>query len=297
MNLLRISFMKLQNFALSQNLNFVKMERTAHDEASRLARFHAFLQCPSLFEHSLPDGTPLFETGSDLHGNELLAEIKNDHLRFGHEMERYFAAWLQGNRRYELLLQNLQVVSDGITMGELDFVVHDKAVDEIIHIELAYKFYILDHVEGVPKWVGPNRRDDLDSKLYKLNSRQFPLLFHPLCQNALRKHGIEATSVRQMACLKGQLFLPQGHTGPLPGQVNPHAVSGTWTTLTAFQAGHECGQHYCLPAKTDWVLPPDNAHNWLARREALQALKAHDRAQLCWIRQADGSFERLMVLP
>jgi hypothetical protein len=279
------------------NATFAPMKNALQSERMEQERLRYFLDCPTLFEEALPDGTPVFQTGLDGLENAAKLDAGQAGRRFGHKMESYFSAWLAGHERYAAMAQNLQFFSDGQTLGELDFLVSDRALGQVLHIELAYKFYILSTGHGSPEWVGPNRQDSLQAKLDKLRQRQFPLLRHPMSQKVLQTLGIDVASVRQMACLKGQLFLPKGYTGPLPYGVNAEAVVGSWTTFSRLESGQVHGVRYCLPAKEDWVLPPFKSLEWEAPEAAMAALKGMDRAQLCWLQYPDGSYERQMVLP
>jgi hypothetical protein len=39
------------------------------------------------------------------------------------------------------LYENIQVIEDK-TIGEIDFIIEDKNTKQVIHMELAYKFYL-----------------------------------------------------------------------------------------------------------------------------------------------------------
>ncbi len=260
-------------------------------------RLRYFLDCADLFERELPDGTPLFHTNLDAINHAPSVNPDGKNLRFGHMMELYFSAWLASHPHYEVLAQNIQLISEGVTLGEIDFLVKDSSSNELLHIELAYKFYLLKHVNGSPQWIGPNAKDTLEAKLYRLRHHQFPLLRHPLFLKVLQQMGLGQQEIRQLACLKGQLFLPQGYKGALPAGVNPEAVAGTWTRFNRMMDQQGRGVLYCLPAKLDWLLPPFKGEEWMEPKEAMAALEAHKRPQLCWTRHSDGTHERIMVLP
>lgn len=259
-------------------------------------RIRYFLECPDLYEHELPDGTPLFHTTLEAINHAPSINPEGKKLRFGHLMELYFSAWLAGHPHYAVLAQNIQLISDGVTLGEIDFLVQDTSSTEVLHIELAYKFYLLKTVNGSPQWIGPNAKDTLDAKLYRLRHHQFPLLRHPLFLKVLRQMALGQQEIRQLACLKGQLFLPQGHSGALPGGVNPEAIAGSWTTLNKLIGQEGRGLRYCLPAKLDWLLPPFKGEQWIAPDEAIYALQKLNRPQLCWICREEGTYERVMVI-
>lgn len=261
------------------------------------ARLRYFLESPDLFKNELPDGTPLFHTSLEALQDAPDINADGKKLRFGHTMELYFSAWLTGHPQYEVLAQNIQLINDGITLGEIDFLVQDKINSEILHIELAYKFYLLKTVNGSPQWIGPNAKDTLDAKLHRLRHHQFPLLRHPLFLKVLQQMNIGQQEIRQLACLKGQLFLPKGQDEPLHGGVNSEAIAGTWTSLDKLIDQEGRGLRYCLPAKPDWLLPPFKGEKWIEPSEAIDALERINRPQLCWLRRDGDSYERIMVIP
>ena len=54
-------------------------------------------------------------------------------------------------------------------------------MNQLIHLEVSYKFYLYDENLGKlesEKWIGPNKRDSLVQKTAKLKSKQLPILFH-----------------------------------------------------------------------------------------------------------------------
>jgi hypothetical protein len=187
-----------------------QMSDDVHTSISHRIRMKGFLDSPSLFAEAMPDGTRVFhaEPGGGVPAEPDIGEAVT--MRLGHMAERYFAAWLAAHPRYESRVQNLQVISDGRTLGEIDFIVDDLRAGETLHIELAYKIYVLQISNDGTEWVGPNGKDSLRGKLQKLRSRQFPLVAHPICRKALDAIGIAPEALRSVACIKGQLYVPSG---------------------------------------------------------------------------------------
>jgi hypothetical protein len=111
----------------------------------------------------------------------------NQYLRLGNRLERYFSFIIDQTKRYEVLLENYQVIQNKVTLGELDFVLKDIDNQEVIHVELGAKLYLYDPNKKVEldRWVGPNRRDNLNKKLDKLKQVQLPLLYDVFTQNEL----------------------------------------------------------------------------------------------------------------
>src|SRR5690606_10935595 len=94
-------------------------------------------------------------------------------------MEGFFRIEIKRSSRYRLLAQNLQIVQEKITIGEIDSIIEHIKTGAKLHIELVYKFYLYDpSIEGeINKWIGPNRKDNLPQKINKLKEKQLPLLF------------------------------------------------------------------------------------------------------------------------
>ena len=94
-------------------------------------------------------------------------------LRLGHLVERIVSALIKSSTNYKLLFENIQVIEDKKTIGEIDFIVTNKNTKKLTHIELAYKFYLFDpniSSEPISNWIGPNRNDSLEEKLEKVKS-------------------------------------------------------------------------------------------------------------------------------
>ena len=62
--------------------------------------------------------------------------------RLGFYFERLYRVLLQDLLGWDILLQNQQIQSNGRTIGELDFVVHNRLEDRIEHHEIAIKYYL-----------------------------------------------------------------------------------------------------------------------------------------------------------
>lgn len=69
----------------------------------------------------------------------------------------------------QLVWFNRQIVENGITETEIDFVIRYN--NRLIHIELAVKYY-LKALSG--EWIGPNARDSFRQKWEKVSSLQIP---------------------------------------------------------------------------------------------------------------------------
>ncbi len=137
---------------------------------------------------------------------ERLLEGQKDR-RLGKYFETLWFYWFSNSPRYEMVGNNLQIIVDGETLGEIDFIVLDKVTDKLVHWEVAVKFYLgLGDTRKMCNWHGPNYRDRLDIKVDHLQQRQSMLSKDPRVEEWLRQKGL---SIDQCAViLKGRLYYP-----------------------------------------------------------------------------------------
>ena len=99
--------------------------------------------------------------------------------KLGHLYEDALTLLLEASARYDLLERNLQLQKDAhTTIGELDFLLSDLKSSDLIHLELATKFYLAVESEsnsGI-QLPGPDARDNYARKLHRMRSHQLPIL-------------------------------------------------------------------------------------------------------------------------
>ena len=90
-------------------------------------------------------------------------------IRLGHQMEYVFKQLIEYSEVYQVVLYNLPISQGGRTIGEIDFILKDKTRDQLIHVELTYKFYLINPEISEPKHqiIGPNKRDLFFTKMEK----------------------------------------------------------------------------------------------------------------------------------
>jgi len=173
---------------------------------------------------------------------------KNPEPRGKDRLGRYFEALLafifqnaQPAIGLKLITQNIQIQSQGKTLGELDFLLEDTK-GCLLHLEVAIKYYLLERNVSDPSrwehWVGPDRKDRLDIKLNHLVDRQLPLTKrYPEARSAIAQLLTGETSTSQkvksitsMLLLKGRFFIHWNDAYACPIGANNSAVSGYWLT-------------------------------------------------------------------
>jgi hypothetical protein len=144
------------------------------------------------------NSTMLTESGSALNFPKLL----------GHCYESYWHRIITQLPEWSLVINNMQIIENKQTLGELDAIVFDHIERLHEHWEFSCKFYMLigDDEANPSHWVGPNHTDSLGRKLKRLFQHQFPLINQPIVKTLLAERQID--QVKQRMMLHGRLFTP-----------------------------------------------------------------------------------------
>lgn len=219
-------------------------------------------------------------------------------LRLGHLAERIVSELIESSDNYRLLFENIQIKEGKLTIGELDFIIeriHDK---QLIHMELAYKFYLYDPTiatEHIDNWIGPNRNDSLIEKLEKLRTKQFTLLHQPSTQEVLDK--IEIDQVKQALCFLVSLYVPYNYKPDFETTYR-RGIKGYYVDAKAFKALDHVSKVYYLPPKIEWGMDPSQNETWIDFNgiiEQLNLCMEEKQAPLCW-QKCGESFEEFFVV-
>lgn len=145
--------------------------------------------------------------------------------KLGHLYEDALAVLLKSTPRYDCLAQGVQIRQDsGHTLGELDFLVRDLVSDQLIHLELAVKFYLAVETESGVLLPGPDARDNYFRKLEKMRSHQLVLVekFRGFLPGKFQKeeivvqqlvHGCVFNHVRASQPVEEEFLNPTGRRG------------------------------------------------------------------------------------
>ena len=190
-----------------------------------------------------------------------------DHLirfrcgKLGRYFEVLVTAIFNAHPRFEVLANQLIIRHQTRTLGEVDLLIKDRRNEEIIHLELALKFYL-----GVPgsgpaatRFIGAGLHDYLHQKLNRLYHHQLVL---PNQAKQLNSWPSELPFPdRHLLWIPGRLYLPKGidrarMIGAVPGthwQLNPGCEFSHWTTANdhtlsqaqpLHKAGWLCGRNH-----------------------------------------------------
>ena len=206
-------------------------------------------------------------------------------LRLGHLVERIVAELINSSNNFKILYENTQIIEGKTTIGEIDFIIENKKTKQTIHLELAYKFYLLDPTissDTINNWIGPNRNDSLKQKIEKLNSKQFPLLHHKSAESFFPKINIEKTS--SSLCLLASLFIPYQYKNKV-SPVYAKAIKGHYLNLETFKRLNNSTKSYCIPTKKEWGIDPAENEKWLRFDQIeleIEKRILEKQAPLCW---------------
>lgn len=257
-------------------------------------RFQGYQQTPTLWKEALL-GLQQFQMSS----SQLLSidQKVDSKLRLGNYVERFVSFELSQDDSIQILKENVQIISNKTTLGEIDCLLlkHENP----IHIEIAYKFYLYDPNVGdsfLEHWIGPNRRDSLLLKLNKIREKQFPLLYSPECQSLLEELKLDTSQVLQQTLLKAQLYVPYQSEIDF-SQLNPDCVYGFFIDNDRLNDFSDC--KFFIPRKLDWLISPHAQVEWMNFTTAQQRiLEFHQQksAPLCWIKRPNGEIEKVFVI-
>lgn len=212
-------------------------------------------------------------------------------LRLGHLAERIVSELIKASTNYNVLYESIQLIEDKKTIGEIDFILEDIRTKQLIHMELAYKFYLFDpsiSSKSINNWIGPNRNDSLKDKLEKLKRKQFPLLYHHSTGKILNK--IKIDTISQTLCLLVSLFIPyeySTHFNPLYEKY----IKGYYLDLETFISLNHPDKTYYIPAKTEWGMNPSENEIWFNFSNIEQYINTstqEKKALLCWQKYSDS---------
>jgi len=257
--------------------------------------YQGFYTTPPLWVNT-QFGIPQFDFPKLDLSNFKCAPVPNN-LRLGHQMEFIFAQLLEYSPNWKVLAKNLLVDVGKNRVGELDFILYNIIAKATYHIELAYKFYIVDPEisEPVHRLMGPNKKDMCFTKLDKLKEKQFPLLFNKALTQKLESLAVDPTVVVQQACFKAQYNTANIHIRPL----NKGCVTGSWIPFDAFNTKQFKDYQYYIPFKKEWVLQPELERPYLSHFETLLDVNlrmAQENAPMLWMKKPDNTLEKLFVV-
>jgi len=222
-------------------------------------------------------------------------------LRLGHQIEYIFGELIGQSSSYSILAHSLQIKRGNTTIGEFDFILQHIASKRFMHIELTYKFYIIDPdiSEPIHRLAGPNKRDMFFTKLDKIKEHQFPLAQTSEGRQALQDLGIPLDDLEQECCFLAQLFIPYHKTLPSIRPLNTACIAGFWIRMEDFDMEAFKSNEYYIPHKSEWLDTPHQDVSWQSHFNILMDITIYhlkNRSPLLWIRDTQGAFKKFFVV-
>ena len=259
-------------------------------------QYEGFLSTPLLWKSNQLEGLVQFEIPPT--NPTLFKELIPIKIRLGKLVERFVSHELNQCESIKILRENLQIIENKITIGELDCLL--KLENELIHLEVVYKFYLYDPKQSkqeTARWIGPNRKDSLIQKLSKLKEKQLPILFHKQTKLELEKLQINLSQITQKTYFKAQLFVPYPVKTSLLPEINNDCIKGCYiqkSQLTQFN-----DHTFYIPSKMNWIINVHNNVNWVAFIDFLSELTEllnNEKSPLCWLKDSQGNIKKIFVV-
>ena len=224
-----------------------------------------------------------------------------ENLRLGHQIEYLCKQLLEHSLLYEILVYNLPIRQEKQTLGEVDFILKDLKTEQIIHVELTYKFYIidLDISEPLHQLIGPNKRDAFFMKMEKIKNKQFALLHSEAGSKALADKNIAISNLVHQTCFKTQLFKPFKVKTLQLEPLNENCIVGYWLRLSDFNTDSFTPYQFYIPSKKKWVLNPDTTNSWTSHADTLLKIGQHlvkQNSPLIWMKKSETEYEKFFVV-
>lgn len=152
-------------------------------------------------------------------------------FRLGFRFEALLLFWLQDTayHHYQLIAHNIQIFANtgnnATTTGELDFLVHNTATNDIEHWEVAIKFFLGEAPFTPAHWKGLKGADNLAKKTQHM-------LTKPFSHQHVMVDGVTYKVDKRVAIIKGRFFEPVHEQAALAqanlAWLNPALPRGKW---------------------------------------------------------------------
>lgn len=223
-------------------------------------------------------------------------------IRLGHQMEYVFKQLIAYSPKYDIVLHNLPVKNGKRTIGEIDFILRDTLTRKLVHVELTYKFYIINPEisEPIHRLMGPNKRDMFYTKIEKIKNEQFKLLHSKEGIKALSSNEIAHEDIVHQTCYKAQLFAPlKERKSATIRPLNRNCISGYWLHFDDFNSPEFKSQLFYIPVKSEWVIEPHDNVTWRKHFDTLMDINLRmlkENAPMVWMKNSESEFEKLFVV-
>lgn len=255
--------------------------------------YKGILLTPNLWKNDSIYNIEQFE----INNSEFIFSPIDVKLRLGMYVEQVIFQAIENNSESKLIITNLQIIENGVTLGELDCIFKEK--NQIVHLEIVYKFYLFDPTinhNQLECWIGPNRKDSLIKKLNKLRDKQFPLLELERTKEMLKQFQLKPNQITQKVCFKAQLFLPLNYSNNIQF-LNIDCITGYYYRLSELITLKECKFH--IPNKIDWPSIIQVNLEWMSFEnfyKQIEVLLNEKRSPLCFVKDKKGNLSKIFIV-
>ena len=172
-----------------------------------------------------------------------------DKLRLGQYAEALLLFFFSNSTSYKTISNNLQLINEKITVGEIDFLLEEFSSEQKIHLELAIKFYLKIKVNEEVQWIGPSSKDRLLRKKDKLLNHQLQLAKN---YNSLLPNEFQHLNFKPQLLLKGAEFILFKDYKPTENPI----INCWWIHFNQMnQIIENSFQYKIVPIRRDWITP------------------------------------------
>jgi len=165
--------------------------------------------------------------------------------------------WIKERIKPQFFKSHIQVFDNNRTLGEYDFLFSSASDNQLVHLEVAVKFYLYyQSINGDVRFIGPNANDSLDIKLNHLLKHQLILSKSVSGKNKIHSLGFSDTAPTIL--MKGYLFYPSDYSkqADLPRYLSSAHLKGWWTYLKEFDVPcHGSKNRWAILEKSQWLGP------------------------------------------
>ncbi len=258
-------------------------------------RYEGFLNTPSLWKGKVVSNLKSFKIVSK---SDKIGVNIDEKLRLGKYVERFVSFELEQHKNISIIVENIQIQNDKITLGELDCLLLKN--NKPIHLEIVYKFYVYDASIGdteIEHFIGPNRKDSLKEKITKLKDKQLPLLHSNECKNYLKSFNLKSQDISQEVYFKAQLFVPLTNRDIQLKTLNNDCIAGFYINKNQLDQFNDC--KFYIPQKKDWLIIPHANVKWLTSDKFKIVAKDYFKQQfspLCWVKLKNGALKKMFLV-
>ncbi len=258
-----------------------------------------FIETPALWDSELLGVTQFNFPQIDI--SNFTPKLIPKNLRLGHQIEHVFHQLITQDKGYKILLFNILIRDEKRTLGELDFIIKDTKKNIYLHIELTYKFYLIDfsNTNPIHQLIGPNKKDSFHEKLTKIKEKQFKLLHSVNCINILKKNKLEEKLINSQTCFKAQLYLPYFNKGKTFKPFKKESIYGYWIPYEKFQSDTFFAHKYYIPTKHEWVINPHAKALFRTYSEIqpeLYKIISSKRSPMLWVKSTNNTYMKVFII-